>query len=97
MTTALLLALLDWLLPLSAIAATTVRRANRMSRFESDCHRFARGGKTVAIAVSRHFRRTDVTEYFAGSRGSLRLDVGVPDHLAPLLGFIGEQLAEVGR
>src|SRR5262249_29735607 len=28
---------------------------------------------------------------------SLRLDVGRPDHLAPLLGFIGEQLAEVGR
>src|SRR5262245_48876483 len=27
---------------------------------------------------------------------SLRLDVGCPDHVAPLVGFIGEQLAEVG-
>src|SRR5215469_1801283 len=29
--------------------------------------------------------------------GSLGLDVGRTDHLAPLLGFIGKQLAEVGR
>ena len=29
--------------------------------------------------------------------GSLRLDVGGPDDLAPLLGFIGDELAEVGR
>jgi hypothetical protein len=28
---------------------------------------------------------------------SFRLDVGRPDHLAPFLGFIGDQLAEVGR
>src|SRR5215831_4839940 len=27
----------------------------------------------------------------------LRLDVGSPDHLAPLLGFVGDQLAELGR
>ena len=27
---------------------------------------------------------------------SLRLDVGRPDHLAPLLGFVGDELAEVG-
>src|SRR6516164_144935 len=32
-----------------------------------------------------------------GSRGSLRLDVGGPDHLAPLLGFGGEELAKFGR
>jgi len=25
-----------------------------------------------------------------------RLDVGRPDHLAPLLGFVGNELAEVG-
>ena len=43
------------------------------------------------------FRGTDVTEYFAGSRGSFRLDVGGPDHLAPLLGIVGDELAEVGR
>src|SRR5262245_14429272 len=28
---------------------------------------------------------------------SLRLDVGGPDHLAPFLGFFGDQLAELGR
>ena len=29
--------------------------------------------------------------------GSLRLDVRRLDHLAPLLGFVGDELAEVGR
>ena len=29
-------------------------------------------------------------------RGSLRLDVRRPDHLAPLLGVVGDELAEVG-
>ena len=28
---------------------------------------------------------------------SLRLDVGRPDHLAPLLGFVGDELTEFGR
>src|SRR5262249_41594813 len=28
---------------------------------------------------------------------SLRLDVGGPDHLAPLLGFLSDELCEVGR
>src|SRR5262249_11276498 len=28
---------------------------------------------------------------------SLRLDVGGPDHLAPFLGFLCDQLAELGR
>src|SRR5215831_2427385 len=31
-------------------------------------------------------RRTEVTEYFVRSCGSLGLDVGRPDHLAPLFG-----------
>src|SRR5262245_54575301 len=35
-------------------------------------------------------------EYSTGSRASLRLDVGRPDHLAPLLGLVGNVLAEVG-
>src|SRR5207244_7080188 len=30
------------------------------------------------------------------SRGSLRLDAGRPDHLGPLLGFVRDELAEVG-
>ena len=29
-------------------------------------------------------------------RASLRLDVGGPDHLAPFLGFVGDELAEIG-
>src|SRR5215468_9844568 len=45
-------------------------------------------------AMSRHFRGTGVTEYLVGMLGSLRLDVGCFDHLAPLLGFIGKELAE---
>src|SRR5215468_11961605 len=31
-----------------------------------------------------------------GSRGSLRLDVGVPDHSAPFFGVFDDELAEVG-
>ena len=30
-------------------------------------------------------------------RGSVRLDIGRPDHLAPLLGFVCDELAEVSR
>jgi hypothetical protein len=41
-------------------------------------------------------RETGVTEYFAESSRSLRLDVGGPDHLAPLLGFVGDELTEIG-
>src|SRR5215475_10708170 len=33
----------------------------------------------------------------AGSRASLRLDVSRPDHLAPLLGVLDNELAELGR
>jgi hypothetical protein len=29
--------------------------------------------------------------------GSFRLDVGRPDDLAPLLGFVGDEFAEVGK
>ena len=42
-------------------------------------------------------RVTDVTEYLARSRASLRLDVGRPDYFAPLLGFVGDEPAEVAR
>src|SRR5262245_4038207 len=33
----------------------------------------------------------------AGTTASLRLDVGSPDDCTPLLGFLGDQLAKVGR
>jgi len=31
-----------------------------------------------------------------GLPGSFRLDVGGPEHLAPLLRFVGDELAEIG-
>jgi hypothetical protein len=31
------------------------------------------------------------------ARGSLRLDAGELDHLAPFLSFVGDDLAKVGR
>src|SRR5262249_20909589 len=40
---------------------------------------------------------TDVTEYWIGTAVSVGLDVGGPDHLAPFVGFFGDQLAELGR
>jgi len=42
------------------------------------------------------FAEREVMEYPA-ERALLRLDVGRPDHLGPLLGFRGDELAEVGR
>src|SRR6266853_1870722 len=41
-------------------------------------------------------RTMGVTECRSGWSRSLGLDVGRPDHLAPLLGLVGDQLAEVG-
>jgi hypothetical protein len=49
-------------------------------------------------AVIAAIRRTDVTEYRPASGStSLRLDVEGPDDVAPLLGFVGDVLAEIGR
>src|SRR5262249_12343676 len=47
-------------------------------------------------AMSRHFRRTGRLWNIARDRLHW-LDVGRPDHLAPFLGFVGDQLAELGR
>src|SRR5204863_8356107 len=52
-------------------------------------HRYSVTSLAFAERVLRDIR--------PGSRGSLRLDVGGPDHLAPLLGFGGEELAKFGR
>src|SRR5215469_18113899 len=49
------------------------------------------GSAAAPAARCRKARRASVI--FAPS---LRLDVGRPDHLAPLLGFVGHELAEVG-
>ena len=43
------------------------------------------------------FRRTGITEYLAEiARRSLRLDVGRPDYLTPLLSVVCDELAEIG-
>jgi hypothetical protein len=42
------------------------------------------------------FRRTGVTEYWIGTAASVGLDVGRPDHLAPFLGFVGDELCKIG-
>ena len=42
-------------------------------------------------------RRSDVTEYLAGARGSLRLDACELNHLSPLLGFGRDEICELGR
>ena len=42
-------------------------------------------------------RRTGVTEYWIETAASVGLDVGRADHLAPFLGFFGDQLAELDR
>src|SRR5580658_3030591 len=41
-------------------------------------------------------RVTNVTEYSDGSGPSVRLDACELDHLRPLLGFVGDELAKVG-
>src|SRR5262249_50307684 len=43
------------------------------------------------------FAERNVMEYWPSSLGSLCLDIGSPDHLAPLLGVVGDQLTELGR
>src|SRR3954453_8709501 len=57
---------------------------------------------SLVIRSSRPHRRTPairgtgVTEYWIDTAASFRLDVSGPDHLAPLLGFIGDEPAEIG-
>src|SRR5215468_1337178 len=89
-TTALLLARLDWLLPLSAIAATTVRRANRMSRFESDCHRIRVRRENCRDCREPTFSPNGALWNTDSGSASVRLDVEGPDDAAPLLGFFGD-------
>src|SRR5262245_28717204 len=45
----------------------------------------------------QRFSATERYGMFAPSPASVRLDVGRPDHLAPLLGFLSHQLSEFGR
>src|SRR5262245_2484385 len=73
----------------AGIGRMSARTANRTCRD---------GGNDVTHSGSSgRIRGSEVTEYLAELRGSLRLDVCCPDHLAPLFGFVGDELAEVGR
>ena len=40
---------------------------------------------------------TGVTEYWIETAASFRLDVSGPDHLGPLLGFLGNERPEIAR
>src|SRR5262245_5673145 len=52
----------------------------------------------LADISAPRFAERDVMEYRPDSgSASLRLDAGRLDHLAPFLGFVGDQLAKVGR
>ena len=52
--------------------------------------------KSPTQTDTRPFAESGVTEYWIGAAASVCLDVGRPDHLAPLLGFVGDELPEVG-
>src|SRR4029077_20595598 len=49
------------------------------------------------LPTAERFSATDVTEYSAASRESLRLDVRKLDHLGPLFDFRSVELPVVGR
>src|SRR5262249_48982284 len=54
-----------------------------------------------SVMNSRRFitaiRGTGRYGMFSSVVASLRLDIGSPDHLAPLLGVVGDELTELGR
>src|SRR5262249_22939056 len=58
----------------------------------------SRGARTAMPNRAPHtsIRRTEFMEYCRRANGLLCLDVGRPDHLAPLVGFIGDELPERG-
>src|SRR5262249_839099 len=51
---------------------------------------------TPSAAVSAPRDSSNGTLWNVPAGGSLQLDIGDPDHLAPLFGFVGNQLAEIG-
>jgi hypothetical protein len=57
-----------------------------------------RGCKAQNPTPSSHELRSrnGILWYRGGGWPSFRLDIGCPDHLAPLLGIFGDELAELG-
>src|SRR5262249_57537756 len=52
--------------------------------------------RTSRTISARRFAERVLRNIRPQSCGSLRLDVGEPHHLAPLLGFLGDEFAEIG-
>src|SRR6516165_2866735 len=83
----------------SQASMASSRFGNRSIRFcahwpksRANLRSLAATSRTAVPAI----RRTGVTEYWVGTAASVGPDFGRPDDLAPLLGFLGDQLAEVG-
>src|SRR5262249_60095845 len=58
---------------------------------------FRISARFVTVAIDPTIRRAGVTEYGSGTAASVQLDVRGPDHLAPFLGVVCDELAEIGR
>ena len=59
--------------------------------------RFAAQTRVASLSwIARDFAERDLWNIDSGS-ASLRLDVEGPDHLAPPLGFVGNEFPELGR
>jgi hypothetical protein len=58
---------------------------------------FTRGVTRLPRRSGRGARFAQGTLWDVSARKSFRLDVCRPDHLAPLLNFFGDELAEIGR
>src|SRR5262252_3445376 len=58
----------------------------------ADKHRWMSQKCLLADISAPRFAERVLRNIRPGSRGSLRLDVGRPDHLAPFLGFVGDEL-----
>src|SRR5262245_841216 len=52
---------------------------------------------SCVVLVAPRFAERDLWNIRATMTALLGLDVGRPDHLGPLLRFVGDELAEVGR
>src|SRR5262249_41617607 len=72
--------------PSGAPAAQRAIRATQLGEFAA-----TRGHQCPARFAERTLRNIRL-----GLPGSFRLDVGGPEHLAPLLRFVGDELAEIG-
>src|SRR5262245_7163889 len=81
--------------------ATKLVRHNELSRC-ANSDRTHRSKKTSRSPrrrgrTPRDFAERVLRNIGSGTAASVRFDVARPDHLTPLLGFVGDELAEVRR